>query len=64
MNNWKQAVETKTDELVSKGWRLEAAQRRARKVCKCLHQAHKAATARRIENADIAIDMTGKFHNI
>ena len=64
MNEWKQAVATETARLISKGWPAEAAARRARKVCRHLHPAHKVATGRRIEVADTAQTMTGKFHSM
>jgi len=62
MNEWKLAVATKTAELMAKGWKPELAARRARKTCRHLHPAHKAATARRIESADVAATLTGTFH--
>lgn len=64
MNEWKTAVSTKTAELIGKGWTAENAAKRARKACKHLHPAHKVATARRIEAADMAATMTGKFHSM
>ena len=64
MNAYKTAVTTKTTELIGKGWQPEAATKRARKACKHLHPAHKAATARRIRAADVASTLTGTFHDM
>ena len=60
MNEYRQAVATKTAELIGKGWKIEAAAKRARKACRHLHLAHRTAVARNLAHADARFEATGK----
>lgn len=64
MNEWKVAVEMTKTQLISKGYRPQLAHKCALKRCKHLHPAHKVATVRRVEMADLAAEATGEFHSL
>lgn len=55
----KQFIETRTAELIGKGWRPEMAAKRARKEARPLSPAHKAAVALRLSLADARFTATG-----
>jgi hypothetical protein len=61
MNQWKLAVEAKTEALIAQGVSPEVAARRARKACRHLHPAHKRATTRKLHFADARFSATGKI---
>ena len=59
----KQFIETRMAELVGKGWRPEAAAKRARKEARPLSPARKAAVARRLGLADAKFAATGETNS-
>lgn len=60
MNDWKTAVNTKTAELIGKGYRPALASKCALKACRHLHPQAKQAAARTLAHADARFEATGK----